>query len=237
MDRGIVIHLPLLLISTTRVWWPPPWWYLSPVLPSCSPSLLVSDAADTKCCWCCLPSEQEMFSQCWFNAGPALSYKHELLVCITMGKVALLDILGQMVQKLGFIMWLWPSWRPFWRPSSWICELQLQYIYHKWTVGVHYYEKCGITWYSTSNGSKVRFQHVVVAILAAILDFSVSSRIFAYYPPDIYYRVPNDVKSTIKKTVWFQAGFGWNISFDTLTINFEAPKKHFLVIWHHILNE
>ena len=40
-------------------------------------------------------------------------------------------------------MWLWPSWQPFWRPSSWIRELQLQYIYHKWTVGVHYYEKGG----------------------------------------------------------------------------------------------
>ena len=26
----------------------------------------------------------------------------------------LLDILRQMVQKLDFIMWLWPSWRPSW---------------------------------------------------------------------------------------------------------------------------
>ena len=44
--------------------------------------------------------------------------------------------------------------------------------------------------------------------LTAILDFSVSSRIFACYPADIYYRGPNDVKSTIKKTLSFQAGFG-----------------------------
>ena len=55
---------------------------------------------------------------------------------------------------------------------------------------------------------------VLAAILAAILDFSVSSRIFACYPADIYYRGPNDVKSTIKKTLSFQAGF----SFGTLTI-------------------
>ena len=39
------------------------------------------------------------------------------------------------------------------------------------------------------------------AILAAILDFSVSSKFFACYRPDIYYRDPNGnaVKSTIKK--------------------------------------
>ena len=61
-----------------------------------------------------------------------------------MRKVVLHDILGQMVQKLGFVMWLWPLWRPFWRPS-WICELQLQNKCQKWTTDVYYYEKNGIT--------------------------------------------------------------------------------------------
>ena len=40
---------------------------------------------------------------------------------------------------------------------------------------------------------------ILTLILAAILDFSVSSRIFACYPPDNYYRGDNDAKSTIKK--------------------------------------
>ena len=31
-----------------------------------------------------------------------------------MGNVVLLDILRHMVHKLGFIMWLWPSWWPSW---------------------------------------------------------------------------------------------------------------------------
>ena len=35
-----------------------------------------------------------------------------------MGKVVLLDILGQMVQKLGSIL----QWRPSWQPS-WISQL------------------------------------------------------------------------------------------------------------------
>ena len=36
--------------------------------------------------------------------------RNRLLVCITMRKVVLHDILSQIVQKLGFIIWLWPSW-------------------------------------------------------------------------------------------------------------------------------
>ena len=31
-----------------------------------------------------------------------------------MRKVVLHDIRSQIVQKLGFIIWLWPSWRPSW---------------------------------------------------------------------------------------------------------------------------
>ena len=37
-----------------------------------------------------------------------------------------------------------------------------------------------------------------VAILAAILDFSVSSRTFACYLSDFYYRGANDTKSIVK---------------------------------------
>ena len=51
---------------------------------------------------------------------------------------------------------------------------------------------------------------ILAAILAAILDFSVSSRIFACYLPDFHYRGANDAKSTVKKTTLsFQAGYGW----------------------------
>ena len=50
---------------------------------------------------------------------------------------------------------------------------------------------------------------MVVAILVAILDFSVSSRIFACYPPDFHYRDANHAKSTVKKTLSFQAGYTW----------------------------
>ena len=50
---------------------------------------------------------------------------------------------------------------------------------------------------------------ILAAILAAILDFSVSSRIFACYPPDFHYRGDNDAKSTIKKPLLFQAGYTW----------------------------
>ena len=39
---------------------------------------------------------------------------------------------------------------------------------------------------------------MVVAILAAILDFSVSSIFFACHPPDFHYRGDNDAKSTVK---------------------------------------
>ena len=38
---------------------------------------------------------------------------------------------------------------------------------------------------------------MVVAILAAILDFSVSSIFFASYPPDFHHRGDNDAKSTV----------------------------------------
>ena len=40
---------------------------------------------------------------------------------------------------------------------------------------------------------------ILAAILAAILDFSVSSQNFACYPPDFHYRGANDAKSTVKK--------------------------------------
>ena len=50
---------------------------------------------------------------------------------------------------------------------------------------------------------------ILAAILAAILDFSVSSRIFACYPPASHYRGANDAKSTVKKTLSFQAGYTW----------------------------
>ena len=39
---------------------------------------------------------------------------------------------------------------------------------------------------------------ILAAILAAILDFSVSSIIFACYPPDFHYRGANYAKSTVK---------------------------------------
>ena len=72
-----------------------------------------------------------------------------------MRKVVLHDILSQIVQKLGFIIWLWPSWRPSWRPS-WISPLAQK--------------------------------------------FSLA---------DFYYRGANDAKSTVKKTLSFQAGYTW----------------------------
>ena len=57
---------------------------------------------------------------------------------ITIRKVVLLDIPSQMVQKFGFIMWLWPSWRP-----SWISQLAQGYslaicrhVYHGGPNGV-----------------------------------------------------------------------------------------------------
>ena len=48
--------------------------------------------------------------------------RNGLLLCITIRKAVLLDILSQMVQKLGFIMRQWPSWQQFWWPS-WISQL------------------------------------------------------------------------------------------------------------------
>ena len=52
---------------------------------------------------------------------------------------------------------------------------------------------------------------MVVAILAAILDFSVSSRIFACYPPDFHYGGANDAKSTVKKLYHSRRGIpGWH---------------------------
>ena len=40
---------------------------------------------------------------------------------------------------------------------------------------------------------------ILAAILAAIMDLSVSSRICACYPSDFHYRGSNDAKSTVKK--------------------------------------
>ena len=51
---------------------------------------------------------------------------------------------------------------------------------------------------------------ILAAILAAILDFSVSSSIFACYPPDIHYRGANDVKSTVKKLYHSKQSPGWH---------------------------
>ena len=52
---------------------------------------------------------------------------------------------------------------------------------------------------------------MVVAILAAILDFSVSSKSFACYPPDFYYRGANDAKYTVKKLYHSKQGMpGWH---------------------------
>ena len=45
-----------------------------------------------------------------------------------MRKVVLHDILSQIVQKLDFIIWLWPSWRPSWRPS-WISRLAQEFSF------------------------------------------------------------------------------------------------------------
>ena len=47
---------------------------------------------------------------------------------------------------------------------------------------------------------------MVVAILAAILNFSVSSRIYACYPPDFHYRGANDAKFTVKKLYYSKQG-------------------------------
>ena len=52
---------------------------------------------------------------------------------------------------------------------------------------------------------------MVVAILVAILDFAVSSRIFACYPPDFHHRGANDAKSTVKKLYHSKQGIpGWH---------------------------
>ena len=79
-----------------------------------------------------------------------------------------------------------------------------------------YTRKRCVMLYCRSNGSKVICLYGVAAILAAILDFSVGSRIHACYPMDIQYRGLNDVKSIIK-TLTFHAGYGVNINFGTLT--------------------
>ena len=50
---------------------------------------------------------------------------------------------------------------------------------------------------------------ILAAILAAILDFSVSLRIFACYPPDFHYKGANDAKSTVIFFLSFQAGYTW----------------------------
>ena len=43
-----------------------------------------------------------------------------------MRKVVLHDVLSQIVQKLGFIIWLLPSWRPSWQ-ISWISRLAQEF--------------------------------------------------------------------------------------------------------------
>ncbi len=112
-------------------------------------------------------------------------------------------ILGQAVKKLRFDGQMRPSWRP-----SWISLLQLQKQLKKWTSHVKFYRKVGVTCHYGANGSKVMLLRVKAAILAAILVFSVSSRIHSCYPPDMHYRRPSDVKSIEKKTITFHAGLG-----------------------------
>ena len=50
-----------------------------------------------------------------------------------------------------------------------------------------------------STGSKYMFLLALAVILAAILDISNCSRISAWYPLDIRYKVPKDVESSVKK--------------------------------------
>ena len=56
------------------------------------------------------------------NSNDKNNARNGLLLCITTRKVILLDILSQMVQKLGFIMRQRPSWQQSWWPS-WISQL------------------------------------------------------------------------------------------------------------------
>ena len=52
------------------------------------------------------------------NCNDKNNARNGVLLCITIRKVVLLDILSQMVQKLGFIMRQRPSWQ-----QSWISQL------------------------------------------------------------------------------------------------------------------
>ena len=60
------------------------------------------------------------------NCNDKNNARSGLLLCITIRKVVLLDILSQMVQKLGFIIRQRPSWQPSWWPS-WISQLAQGY--------------------------------------------------------------------------------------------------------------
>ena len=54
---------------------------------------------------------------------------------------------------------------------------------------------------------EISFFRVMATILAAILNFLISSRIHTGYLFDIHYGDPIDEESTIKNTVSFQAGY------------------------------
>ena len=56
------------------------------------------------------------------NSNDKNNARNGLMLCITIRKVVLLDILSQMVQTLGFIMRQRPSWQQSWWPS-WISQL------------------------------------------------------------------------------------------------------------------
>ena len=53
---------------------------------------------------------------------------------------------------------------------------------------------------------------ILAVILAVILDFSLSSRIFACYPPDFHYIGANDAKSTVKKLYHPRAYLGGTLA-------------------------
>ena len=79
--------------------------------------------------------------------------------------------------------------------------LALKYINktNKWIYQPIYSRKSGDICHSMSSDENVRFRSVTAAILAAILDFSVSPKIRSCYPVDMHYGGPNDVKSIEKK--------------------------------------
>ena len=72
---------------------------------------------------------------------------------------------------------------------------------------------------------------ILAVILAAILNFLVSSRMFACYPPDFHYRGANDAKSTVKKLYHFKQGIpGWHpdyFVFAGITRNWFSDESRF----------